>query len=250
MRNFLKNAALRLGEKTILFPWLVNSITHSAGLLSSVGAHYRDSVPDYSAVATIEPGDAPSFNDHELNFFIRLILEQKYDFAIELGAYTLSRSKALSFYFPDVKVYGLDVTLDFAERRVVEGVMVGPYSIGEISTIAEGNKGRGLICARGTLMYYALGEVGRLFDLAFSKHLDIAICEPRSVRDYGFRGSWRRSKISYYHSYVELLRAQSYLLPDMDTGRAQARNLSGMAETWSHIFAVHPLNVADGHTER
>lgn len=248
MRKFLKNTALSLGETTITFPWLVNSITHSARLLSSIGSHYRDSESNYSAIATIDPADTPDFNDHELNFFIRLMLERKYDFVIELGAYTLSRSRTLHSCFPEVRIYGLDVTSDFTERRVVDGVTVGPYSLDEVSEIVEANKSRGLMCARGTLMYYAKEEAVRLLSLAFSKRLDMAICEPTSVRDYGFNGSWRRSKISYYHPYVKMLRAQSYLLPDMDAGRAQARNISGMAETWSHIFAVHPLNLPDVRT--
>lgn len=182
---------------------------------------------------------ATLLNDHGTNFFTRVILEHHHDFVIELGAFTADRSLRLAKLFPHAKVYALDITRDFASERELNGVTLGPNNLLNIRAIGARHAGqRGLLCAHGTLAYYAVDDLAALFETAAALHLDVAFSEPNvSLTEQSRTVNFRRTAASYYQPYIHLLMRAGYRLPD--ASGQQVRDCWGRyAEERTFIFAT------------
>ena len=180
------------------------------------------------------------FNDAGLNFFVRLILESRYDFVIEVGAHSLERSVKLKSLFPQLKVFGLDVTTDFAERRMIENVTLMPNTLESIRVIAKECGGKGLICSHGTLCYYSTDALRDFFGLAYELRFDLAIAEPNTVGEESLEWSLMRTYQSRYHPYLNFLRTIGFRLPD-GQGRQIRDTVSKAGEARTFIFAQSPV---------
>lgn len=245
VRNPFKRAVFYCCERSIVAPWMVNSLWHAAGYVGSLRDRYSDRRHDYTAQAgLIGSGSATAFSDHQANFFARLLLQGRYAFVVELGALDLARGTTLAALFPSIKVYGLDVTQDFAQPRRVGSICIGPNNRTQIADIARANagpdKGRGLLCARGTLCYYAQDQLRLLFADGFAQGFDIAVSEPSTKAATAMPRSWRRTHKTFYHPYGRMLRETGYELPDGDGGFDDWVNICGFGETRNFIFAQHP----------
>lgn len=223
-----------LCERTLFFPWAVNVGFHGIQIAGSIKERF--SAPRFDTSGWLNP-TVSSLNDHEVNFFARLILERKYDFAIELGAYDLARSKKLKALFPALNVFAVDITEDFQDSKIVDGVSTGPYNISQIEAIALQSQGRGLVCSNGTLTYYGADELVSLLKASFRLGLDIALVEPCCIRDFPMKKPWSRSAQTVYHRYADLLSDAGYDLSMNDDAKDRWRNITGRAEAWSYIFA-------------
>lgn len=189
----------------------------------------------------IGAGRADTYNnDHGLNFFVRLILENRYAFVIELGSYTVDRSIRLAKLFRQTKFYALDITEDFSSERILDGVTLGPNNIDNIAAISQRSVGTGLVCAHGTLCCYPPADLDRLFRSTAGLGLDIAFSEPNiSMTEQSRPLSFRRTRSSFFHPYIPLLLATGYQLPD--GGGQQVRDCWGLyAEERTFIYATRP----------
>jgi len=229
-----------LGARSILVVWFANLVRFVAVAVRYLpsrrsGLKYQEVDGQIGTHAA-----ATDHNDLGLNFFSRLVLEYRYSFVMELGAFAANRSFKLAKLFPQTKVYALDITRDFAVEREMDGVTLGPNTLPMIESIAKRYSGGGMICAHGTLCYYPQPDLEALFDLAFSLELDIAFSEPNvSMTEHTRPRSFRRTKTSYYHPYIPMLLRAGYRLPD--GGGQQVRDCWGRyAEERTFIFARHP----------
>ena len=248
MKSALRRCFLALGERSYFVVWLVQVIR----FVSQTVCYFRTrrGELDYPAVENRIAPDAGAtlFNDHGLNFFSRLILENRYAFVIELGAFTAARSIRLAKLFPVVAVYALDVTRDFEIERTEQGITIGPNSLANIAAIACRNSGhRGLVCAHGVLAYYQLSELQHLFAKTAALSLDVAFSEPNvSLTEQSRTQSLKRTAGSYYHSFIHSLQQVGYILPD--SSGQQVRDCWGRyAEERTFIFATlrHQITAPD-----
>lgn len=237
MRQQLKNAALGVAERSLVVPWLVNLAAFTGLAVSVLPDRYRDRPQEFRVIAGQINGDTKALtNDLELNFFVRAALEHRPTFIAELGAYALIRARNLARLFPGVPVYGLDITEDYANERVVDGVTIGPNSRDMIQKIASANPGHGLFCTRGTLCYYAEPDLRELFQQAAAHGIDFAISEPNTVGEESLKRSMPRTRATFYHPYLRMLRDAGYTLPDND-GRQIQCCVSEFGENRTFIFA-------------
>src|SRR5262249_36016736 len=163
---------------SILVPWLVNLAMFNFRAFGWLPSRFHDRRRAYSAESGhigSQP-DATHHNDLSLNFYIPLIVQNRYDFLIELGAFSLDRSRFLASHFPDLRVHALDITQDFQSRRVEDGVHVGPNNLTYIREIAAKNR-RGIVVASGTLSYYSFDDLAALFSTLRELKLDLAFNE-------------------------------------------------------------------------
>lgn len=236
-KKHLKRIYFWIGERSIFAVWLLNLWRFEILAIRKLRSRYKDQRLTYSAEANhlgSQPG-AADHNDHGLNFYARLLLQYRYDFIIELGAFSLERSRWLAKHLP-VRVHGLDVTADFRERRSIEGVQVGPNNLQQIADIAL-QGGRGLVVSHGTLCYYPTPELAKLLLLLAKLGLDLAFSEPNTSGELSLDRSLRRTHKSYYHPYVTMLKTAGFRLPD-NNGH-QIRDCWGeYAETRTFIYAI------------
>jgi len=248
MPSFLGKRSLKAwvdarGRRNILVPWLINVLHNVTLNLRALPDRFSDGASDFREEAPIGIAQSAPYNDQELNFFIRVALEQRYHFIIELGAFSLTRCRKMAEVLPGVKVYGLDIGRGFEEVRTIDGVTIGPNTPGSIARIVATNQGRGLICTRGTLCYYAEVDLQRLITDAFERRLDLAISEPNTVCEASLIHPWRRTRLTWYQPYLHFLNDAGYQLPD--NGGRQIRCCgSDLGETRTFVYARHPLNFA------
>ena len=159
--GFLKQLFFFAAERSYRFVWFANLSRFcwsSWRFLKS-----REQSRTISSVqGRLGAGPADTYsNDHGLNFFARLILENRYAFVIELGSYTADRSIRLSKLFPQTKFYALDITDDFSSERILDGITIGPNNLQNIAAIAARHRSMaGLVCAHGTLCCYPFADLG------------------------------------------------------------------------------------------
>lgn len=230
----LKNFIYLRCERGLFLPWALNAGFHCIQIASSVKERF--SVPRFDTSGWHNP-TVSSFNDHEVNFFARLLLERKYDFVIEIGAYDLARSKKLKALFPSLNIFALDITPDFKEPKIIDGISIAPYNIAQIKTIASSHERHGLMCSSGTLTFFESHELRSILTTAFSAELDIALVEPCCIRDFPIKWPWKRSSQTVYHNYIGALSSAGYDVSMNDHAKDRWRNITGRAEAWSYIFA-------------
>jgi hypothetical protein len=234
----IKTTAFRAGRGSILVPWLMNVGAYLVATVAKLPTKYSDRAVAYGEASGrigSDPG-AAYHNDIALNFFARLVMEKRFDFVIELGAYSLDRSLRLKKLFPELKVFALDVTKDFAGGKEIEGVVLLPNTLDNIRAIAQSNSGRGLICSHGTLCYYATDALAELINLAHGLRLCFAIAEPNTIGENSLQWSLRRTYKSWFHPYLFLLRRQGYTLPD-GNGHQIRDCVSRAGEERTYLFA-------------
>jgi hypothetical protein len=230
--------AIRFGQRSIFINWLVNVLAYASRFVRILSNRYVDGSFNYSADLDGLTSAAPlRFNDLEANFFIRLVLERSYSHVIEIGAYKLERAAGLARLFPSVTVHGLDITRDFTERRAIDGVRVGPNTLANIQSIAKASVGRGLICCRGTLVYYPPEQLRELFAFTHALEYDLAISEPNTALEQYIEVSRTRTKRTWYHPFRSMLKAAGYALPDND-GQQIRCSISEYGEERTFIFAL------------
>jgi hypothetical protein len=107
MKNFAKSFLFGLGRRSVFVPWLFNFAAHSARSINFLRRRYEKWDWTYQSIEIGLDSNPNSayYNDVPLNFFSRLVLENRYDFVIEVGAYTGDRSMRLSRLFPGLRVY-------------------------------------------------------------------------------------------------------------------------------------------------
>lgn len=209
-----KRMAFALGERNRLVPWAMNLIRFNARAVGWLPSRFSDERRSYTAEAGHigSMPDATYHNDLSLNFFARVLLEHRYEFVIELGAFSLERSKWLAAHFPSVEVHALDITQDFQNLREIDGVHIGPNSLAHIRKIASGR--RGIVVATGTLCCYTHEALTELLATLKELRLDLAFNEPNTSGEGSLTRSLRRTSQSYYHPYIAMLRQAGFTLPD------------------------------------
>jgi hypothetical protein len=238
MKSALKTLLVRGGSRSIFVPWAVNVSAAAVASIAKFRTKYSDKNLTYQSFGS-KVGTNPSnehFNDPGLNFFIRLLLEHRYGYLIEIGALSLERSTRVKKLFPDLSVYALDVTQEFRERHIVSGVTLMYNSTDNILAISREAHGRGIICSHGTLAYYANKDLYQLLTTAFEISLDLAIAEPNTIGEESLGGSLKRTHRSWYHPYLPMLRSIGYVLPD-GNGQQIRDCWSTAGETRTFIFA-------------
>jgi hypothetical protein len=236
-RRRMINHVVAATEGSILLSSLFNIMVYVARFITILPNRYIDTSHDFAAERHDLVQARPlRFNDMEANFFIRLIIEHGYDHVIELGAYHLERAAGLARLFPSTKVYGLDITQDFAGERVIDGVTIGPNTLDHIRSIARRHGNRGLICSRGTLVYYSEDDLRALFALASRLGHDIALSEPNTPLQPYLAHSRIRTRRTFYHPFPQMLREAGFELPDNGGAQIQCA-ISEYGEERTFIFA-------------
>ena len=246
IKSLIKLALLYGGPRSVIVPWALNYTRLITGCTLGLFHRVADrhiSYAAFSAVGDRRYGNSDAVNDLPLNFYFRVAASADYAYVIELGALSAFRIIELGRLMKSVqrltRVYGLDVTADYAIERELDGVIVGPNNLTTIRTIGGRHAGRGLICATGTLCYYAQDDLAAMFALAASQNCDVALVEPNfSVWERENRMSFKRSRISSYHPYVPMLRIAGYELAE--GGLQIPRTWNDSAEEWTFIFATRP----------
>jgi len=236
--GLLKQLFFFAAERSYRFVWLCNLWRFSWSSWRFLKSRRR--VEAYRIVrGRIGSGRTDTYNnDHGLNFFARLILENRYAFVIELGSYTADRSIKLSKLFPQTKFYALILPTISPSERILNGVTLGPNNLQNITVIAARHPStRALVCAHGTLAYYAQPDLAALFKTAAELNLDVAFSEPNiSLAEQSRPRSFARSNGSSYHPYISMLLQAGYELPD--SGGQQVRDCWGRyAEERTFIYA-------------
>jgi hypothetical protein len=234
----VKAGLFALAERSIVASYMMNAGAIMCDLLRFLPSRFRDRTLGYRYVSDkigTMPGNA-AVNDLPLAFFKSVILDGDYSYVIEIGAYSLDRSMALKRTFPDIHIYGLDVTAEFVYPRRVHEVEVGSNTPNTIRSIAALRGGRGLVCSAGTAAYYPPSQIAGLFALTKSINADLALVEPNTVGESSITRSLRRTRVSWYHPYLHLLRQAGYTLP-FNGGRQVGCAISASAETMTYLFA-------------
>lgn len=234
--QMFKRMVFALGERNRLVPWAMNLVRFNALALGWLPSRFSDERRRYTAEAGHigSMPDATYHNDLSLNFFARALIEHRYEVVIELGAFSLERSKWLAAHFQNVEVHALDITQDFRDQHEIDGVHVGPNSLEHIRKIAAGR--RGIVVATGTLCCYTREALAELFAMLKELQIDLAFNEPNTSGEGSLTRSLRRTSQSYYHPYLSMLHQAGFTLPD-GNGH-QIRDCWGeYAETRTFIFA-------------
>jgi hypothetical protein len=221
--------------------WLSNMAAHTADAIRHFPGHFKDRSLEYASAEGIV-GTLPrhaNVNDTALNFFARAILEHNYDFVIEIGAYSLDRTKKLASLFPNKKFFALDIGPDYITKQVIGNVTLLPNDLATISSLAKKYDGRGLICSHGTLSYYCPALAEDLISVGAQSGLDIALVEPNAIGENSRACSMQRSRKSWYHPYLLLLRSNGYVMPDAN-GHQIGTSFSAFGEWYTYILAMRP----------
>jgi hypothetical protein len=238
LRRRMVDAAVELTHGSILLGWLANVLAYNSRFTSILPNRFTDARFDYPAEAhNLVRARRLRINDLEANFFMRAILERRSTHVVEIGAYHLERAAGIARLFPDLDVYGLDITTDYVMRRKVDGVNVGPNRADEISRIAAAHARGGLLCCRGTLIYYDERQLRELFALAFRLGYDVAISEPNTPLAPYLKRSRIRTRKSWYHPYPQILLDAGFVLPDNGGEQIQCA-ISEYGEERTYIFAA------------
>lgn len=219
--------------------WLSNMAAHTAEAIRHFPGHFKDRSLEYASAEGIVdtlPGHA-NVNDTALNFFARAILERDYDFVIEIGAYSLDRTQKLASLFPKKRFFALDIGPDYITEQVIANVTLLPNDLATISSLAKKCEGRGLLCSHGTLSYYCPPRAEDLISVSAKCDLDIALVEPNAVGENSRSCSLQRSRKSWYHPYLMLLRSNGYVMPDAN-GHQIGTSFSAFGEWYTYILAV------------
>jgi hypothetical protein len=238
VKSTAKRLVFAAAQRNVFVAWAMNVVAYNCSAIGYLSSRYKDGTKNYT-YSENQIGTDPAAADHNdlgLNFFTRLILEHRYDFVIELGSFNLVRSKRLSKLFPNVRIHALDVTKDFSAERTIDGVIVGPNNLDHIRRIVESIDGRGLLCAHGTLCYYATDDLEQLFHAAYNLGVDVAFSEPNTIGEGSITTSLKRTQISWYHPYLNTLRSIGFFLPD-GNGRQIRDCVSKYGEERTFIFA-------------
>ncbi len=224
-----------LGERSVFVVWLVNLIMFNVRAVGWLPSRYRDKRRSYPTEAG-HIGKQPAAVDHNdlgLNFYIRLIVQYRYETVIELGAFSMERATWLAKHFPEVRVHALDVTRDFREPRIVDGVNVGPNTTARIREVATA---RTLVVAHGTLCCYSPKQLSELIATLRDLKIDLAFSEPNTSGELSLNRSLRRTGQSYYHPYLTMLADAGFTFPD-NKGHQIRDCWSEYAETRTFLFA-------------
>lgn len=237
----MKRLYFWVGERSIAIVWLLNLLIFNWRTLKKLPTRYRDKRRAYAAESQNigTQSSAADHNDHGLNFYTRLVVQHRYDFVIELGAYSLERSRWMAKHLP-VRVHALDVTADFRECRIIDGVHMGPNDLQQIARIAL-QGGRGLVCSHGTLCYYSTADLERLLVLLAKLGLDLAFSEPNSIGEGSRDRSLKRTHLSWYHPYLKMLAEAGFTLHD-NNGHQIRDSWGEYAETRTFLFARQPTD--------
>jgi len=172
-----------------------------------------------------------------LNFFARSILEHDYQYVIEIGSYSLERIRRLAMLFPTKKFFALDIGFEYITERTIDRVTLMPNNLTNISFLVEKQTGRGLLISHGTLAYYPLFRIEALIEQAAQLHLDIALAEPNGIGENSRNCSLQRTRKSWHHPYLSLLRANGFTMPD-SKGHQVGGSFSTFGEWHTYIFAT------------
>jgi hypothetical protein len=241
MKSNVKGLIFALGRHSILLVWLLNFVYYLRWTLWFLPKRYRKwnfRYEDASGALGVSPTMQNS-NEQSTNFFARLILQSKYAYAIELGSYSADRSIALARLFPAVKIYALDITRDFLEERVFQGVTLAPSSLSKIGSIAKSETGRGLLFANHVYTCVPYEDVLAIFKTALDLGLDLAIAEPNSVGEGTMPHPLRRTRNTWYHPYLPTLRSLGYRMPD-NNGNQVSDSFVEFGDRRTYIFAENP----------
>ena len=135
-----------------------------------------------------------------MNFIIRVLLEEKDERIVEIGAYDLQRSYHYKRLFPEIEVVALDKISGFEAAEEKDGIKTGPFDVNWFGN----HKGpKTLVISCGTLCYFKPNDLHNFFEVLFRHGYDLALAEPGS--HFAKTSSLRRSVISYHHPYTHLL---------------------------------------------
>ena len=242
-KSISKRVLFSIGQRSIFIPWLFNYARFAIGGIRWLLPKFSDEgvcYPAMSAIGDRRYGAIDAVNDAALNFYFRVAMSGDYTHIMELGALSAIRILELhrltKTFRSMTKIYALDVTKDYAIERDIGGVIAAPNNLAMLRDISSRHLGKGLICATGTLCCYPQQKLADLFRVAASIDCDIALVEPNfSAWEGHDRASLKRSKISFYHPYVPMLKSAGYDL--QDGGLQIPRTWNEAAEERTFIYA-------------
>lgn len=199
MRKFIVTRLRNLAEKNILCSTLLNRLWCLYWAFNFKNL-YADKTLTYDDFSTEILKDPPPLSDDRTNFITRVLLEEKYERIVEIGAYNLQRSYHYKRLFPEIEVVALDKISGFEAAEERDGIKTGLFDIGWF----KNHKGpKTLVISCGTLCYFKPNDLRSFFEMLSPHGYDLALAEPGS--HFAKTSSLRRSVISYHHPYAHLL---------------------------------------------
>lgn len=146
-------------------------------------------------------GDKIEINDIATSFWLRCILEQKYERVIEVGTRSGKRIRTLKKFCKDVEFYGVDIQENFNKDFSREEVK---FTYNDLSFFKR-NKKKTLIVSRGCLSYYTPSDLAKFLAKLYKEKLDLAFLEPTCFGEEKSIYRYAPDK-SYYHPYESILK--------------------------------------------
>ena len=140
-------------------------------------------------------------NDLATGFWLRCILEKKYERVIEIGTRSGKRVRSLKKICKNIEFYGLDIQENFKKKFEVENVKFEHNNF----DFFKYNKKKTLVISRGCLSYYSPEDLNSFFLKLFKEKMDVAFLEPVCFGEKNSISRFEPDK-SYYHPYELILK--------------------------------------------
>ncbi len=170
--------------------------------------------------------DDMKLNDIATGFWLRCILEKKYERVIEIGTLSGKRVRTLKRICKDVDFYGLDVQNIFKNQFELDGVK---FSHNKLDFFKNNGK-KTLVLSRGCLSYYTPEKLGIFFKKLFDEKMDIAFLEPICFGEKNSTIRFEPDK-SFYHPYEFVLENIGFSF-SKDLFRQKFTFMLSMMENW------------------
>jgi hypothetical protein len=242
MKSTVKRIFWAICQRSILATWFINLARYNLSALRALPHRFSDHRWDYAEFGSRWAVVAGFRNDRAANFFITAALEKPYDFIIEVGALDGWRCQKLARLFPNAKVYGLDINVDYTgDVTRSDNLTTAHDDLATLVRLMAQHRGQsGLLCSTGTLTYYDIARVRELFTTLAAFGVDLAIDEPNAaITEQSRTVSFKRTMKSFYHPYIALMHEAGYVIPDRDG--QQIDHTWGMhAEERTTLFGARP----------
>ncbi len=170
--------------------------------------------------------DDMKLNDIATGFWLRCILEKKYERVIEIGTLGGKRVRTLKNICKDVDFYGLDVQDIFKSQFELDGVK---FSQNKLEFFKNNGK-KTLILSRGCLSYYTPQNLNLFFKRLYDEKMDIAFLEPICIGEKSSTIRFEPDK-SFYHPYELILENIGFSL-SKDIFKDKFTFMLSMMENW------------------
>jgi hypothetical protein len=180
--------------------FLANLLAASYIKFSYIKKHLRTKKGDYYTHSPVIVSKNMAL-DAATAFYINVLLEGKYDTAIEIGSYDGARILEVKKNIPFVQAYGLDIAENYKSAPNIGGVSFRYFDHTILEQLAV-QLGKKIILSRGTLTCFNPVEIDMFLNHVKSLHYDLFLFEPATFMR-NKKSTWRTST-SFYHPYSAL----------------------------------------------